>query len=154
MGIKPDIIVLRCDEKLEDNIFKKVAMFCNVAEECVIENLTLPVLYEAPVMLENQNLSDTVCKLLNLNVPPCNLTEWNDMLSKIRNKNKKVTIGLVGKYVQLHDAYLSVAEALHHAGYELGAEVQIKWIDSEIINDGTIIDTLSDVDGIIVPGGF
>ena len=105
-------------------------------------------------MLENQNLSDTVCKLLNLNVPPCNLTEWNDMLSKIRNKNKKVTIGLVGKYVQLHDAYLSVAEALHHAGYELGAEVQIKWIDSEIINDGTIIDTLSDVDGIIVPGGF
>ncbi|MCQ2610576.1 MAG: CTP synthase [Treponema sp.] len=154
MGIKPDIIVLRCDEKLEDNIFKKVAMFCNVPEECVIENLTLPVLYQAPLMLEKQNLSQIVCNKLGLNVPPCNLTDWNGMLEKIQTRTKKVTIGLVGKYVQLHDAYLSVAEALHHAGYYEGAFVNIKWIDSETINDSTIVDTLSDVDGIIVPGGF
>ncbi len=154
MGIKPDIIVLRCDEKLEDNIFRKVAMFCNVSEDCVIENLTLPTLYEAPIMLENQHLSDTVCRLLNLNVPPADLTGWNAMLDNIRNRNRKVTIGLVGKYVQLHDAYLSVAEALRHAGYGLGADVHIKWIDSETINDSTIVTTLSDVDGVIVPGGF
>ncbi|MCQ2613142.1 MAG: CTP synthase [Treponemataceae bacterium] len=154
MGIKPDIIVLRCDEKLEPGIFRKVAMFCNVSEDCVIENLTLPVLYQAPLMLENQKMSDTVCRLLNLNVPPADLTDWNSMLDKIQNRNRRVTIGLVGKYVQLHDAYLSVAEALRHAGYQFGADVQIKWIDSEMISDSTILDLLGDVDGVIVPGGF
>ncbi len=154
MGIKPDIIVLRCDEKLEPGIFRKVAMFCNVSEDCVIENLTLPVLYQAPLMLENQKMSDTVCRLLNLNVPPADLSDWNAMLDKIQNRNRRVTIGLVGKYVQLHDAYLSVAEALRHAGYQFGADVQIKWIDSEMISDSTILDLLGDVDGVIVPGGF
>ena len=154
MGIKPDIIVLRCDEKLEPSIFKKVAMFCNVSEDCVIENLTLPSLYEVPVMLKEQNMSDTVCRLLGITAPEANISEWTDMIDRIHNLNKKVTIGLVGKYVQLHDAYLSVAEALRHAGYKLGAEVQIKWIDSETINESTIIDILADVDGVIVPGGF
>lgn len=154
MGVKPDIIVLRCDEKLEPNIFKKVAMFCNVSEDCVIENLTLPDLYQVPVMLKQQRMSDTVCRLLNINAPEADLTEWNTMLQKIQNRTKKVTIGLVGKYVQLHDAYLSVAEALRHAGYEYSAVVNIKWIDSETINDSTIKDTFSDVDGVIVPGGF
>jgi CTP synthase len=154
MGIKPDIIVLRCDEKLEPSIFKKIAMFCNVSEDCVIENLTLPDLYQVPVMLKKQNMCNTVCRLLNINCPETDLTEWNEMLEKIQNRNKKVTIGLVGKYVQLHDAYLSVAEALRHAGYELGAVVNIKWIDSETINDSTIVSILSDVDGVIVPGGF
>ncbi len=154
MGIKPDIIVLRCDEKLEPSIFKKIAMFCNVSEDCVIENLTLPDLYQVPVMLKKQKMCDTVCRLLNINCPETDLTEWNEMLEKIQNRNKKVTIGLVGKYVQLHDAYLSVAEALRHAGYELGAVVNIKWIDSETINDSTIVSILSDIDGVIVPGGF
>lgn len=154
MGIKPDIIVLRCDEKLEPSIFKKIAMFCNVSEDCVIENLTLPDLYQVPVMLKKQKMCDTVCRLLNINCPETDFTEWNEMLEKIQNRNKKVTIGLVGKYVQLHDAYLSVAEALRHAGYELGAVVNIKWIDSETINDSTIVSILSDVDGVIVPGGF
>ena len=121
LGIKPDILVLRCDEKLEESIFRKVAMFCNVKPDCVIENLTLPVLYQAPIMLEKLHFSDIVCRELNLSVPPCDLTEWNNMLEKIQNRTKKVTIGLVGKYVQLHDAYLSVAEALQHAGYELGS---------------------------------
>ena len=154
MGIKPDIIVLRCDKKLEDSIFKKVAMFCNVSEECVIENLTLPVLYQAPIMLEEQHLSDTVCKRLSLDVPTCDLSDWNKMLLDIKNRDKKVTIGLVGKYMKLHDAYLSVAEALHHAGYGLGTEVDIKWIDSELITEFSIKETLSNVDGVIVPGGF
>ncbi len=154
MGIKPDIIVLRCDEKLEPAIFRKVAMFCNVAEDCVIENLTLPSLYEVPVMLKKQHMSDTVCRLLGITSPEADISEWSAMLDKIHNLNKKVTIGLVGKYVQLHDAYLSVAEALRHAGYGLGAEVSIRWIDSETINDSTIIEVLSGLDGVIVPGGF
>jgi len=154
MGIHPDIIVLRCDEKLEPNIFKKVAMFCNVSEDCVIENLTLPSLYEVPVMLKAQKMSDTVCRLLKIDSPEADITEWNDMLQKIHSLTKKVTIGLVGKYVQLHDAYLSVAEALRHAGYQLGADVEIKWIDSETISEYSVKEVLSDVDGVIVPGGF
>ncbi|MCQ2585668.1 MAG: CTP synthase [Treponema sp.] len=154
MGIHPDIIVLRCDEKLEPSIFRKVAMFCNVSEDCVIENLTLPSLYEVPVMLKNQHMSDTVCRLLKIDSPEANINEWTDMLDKIHNLTKKVTIGLVGKYVQLHDAYLSVAEALRHAGYALGADVQIKWIDSETISEYSVKEVLSDVDGVIVPGGF
>lgn len=154
LGIKPDILVLRCDEKLEESIFRKVAMFCNVKPDCVIENLTLPVLYQAPIMLEKLHFSDIVCRELNLSVPPCDLTEWNNMLEKIQNRTKKVTIGLVGKYVQLHDAYLSVAEALQHAGYELGSYVNIKWIDSESISKENVDDILGGCNGVVVPGGF
>ena len=130
MGINPNIIVLRCDEPLEDNIFKKISLFCNVKPDCVIENMTIPVLYEAPIMLEKNHFSDIVCRELGINAGEPDLTDWNEMLDRIKNRNKKVTIGLVGKYVQLHDAYLSVAEALRHAGYVYGARVQIKWIDS------------------------
>ena len=116
MGINPNIIVLRCDEPLEESIFKKISLFCNVKPDCVIENRTLPVLYEAPIMLENSNFSDIVCRELNIDAPSPDLTEWNEMLNRIKNRNSSVTIGLVGKYVQLHDAYLSVAEAIRHAG--------------------------------------
>ncbi|MBP3367734.1 MAG: CTP synthase [Treponema sp.] len=154
LGIKPDILVLRCDEKLEESIFRKVAMFCNVKPDCVIENLTLPVLYQAPIMLEKLHFSDIVCRELQLSVPPCDLSEWNTMLEKIQSRTKKVTIGLVGKYVQLHDAYLSVAEALQHAGYELGAYVNIQWIDSESVSRENAADVLGGCNGIIVPGGF
>ena len=154
MGISPDIIVLRCDEPLEDNIFKKISLFCNVKPDCVIENMTIPVLYEAPIMLEKNHFSDIVCRELGINTVEPDLTDWNEMLERIKNRNKKVTIGLVGKYVQLHDAYLSVAEALRHAGYVYGARVQIKWIDSETVNDKNAAETLAGCDGILVPGGF
>ena len=154
MGVKPDIIILRCDEPLEESIFRKIAMFCNVKPDCVIENITLPVLYEAPIMLENSNFSSIVCRELGINAPDIDLREWNEMLSKIRGRNSSVTIGLVGKYVQLHDAYLSVAEALRHAGYALGAHVEIRWIDSEALTEENLPDTLSGCAGIIVPGGF
>ncbi len=154
MGISPDIIVLRCDEPLEDNIFKKIALFCNVKPDCVIENMTIPVLYEAPIMLEKNHFSDIVCRELGIYTGEPELTDWNEMLDRIKNRNKKVTIGLVGKYVQLHDAYLSVAEALRHAGYVYGARVQIKWIDSETVNDKNAAETLAGCDGILVPGGF
>ena len=154
MGINPNIIVLRCDEPLEDNIFKKISLFCNVKPDCVIENMTIPVLYEAPIMLEKNHFSDIVCRELGINATEPNLTDWNEMLDRIKNRNKKVTIGLVGKYVQLHDAYLSVAEALRHAGYVYGARVQIKWIDSETINDDNAAESLAGCDGLLVPGGF
>lgn len=154
MGISPDIIVLRCDEPLEDSIFKKIALFCNVKEDCVIENMTIPVLYEAPLMLEKNHFSDIVCRELGIETKAPDLTEWTDMVERIKNRTKETSIAIVGKYVQLHDAYLSIVEALHHAGYETGTKVSIKWIDSENITRGNAGDILSGVSGIIVPGGF
>ena len=154
MGVKPDIIILRCDEPLEDSIFKKIAMFCNVKPDCVIENITLPELYEAPIMLEKSNFSAIVCRELGIQAPDIDLSDWNAMLDRIHRRNRQVTIGLVGKYVQLHDAYLSVAEALRHAGYAHGAHVNIKWIDSETVNAQNVEEILSDCTGVVVPGGF
>ena len=155
MGITPNIIVLRCDEPIKDSgIFHKVAGFCNVKLDCVIENLTLPILYEAPLYLEERGLSSVVCRELHLAVPEPDLREWRAMVSAIKNRSKSVTIGLVGKYVQLHDAYLSVAEALRYAGFFLDAKVSIRWIDSELVTAETVESTLAGLDGILVPGGF
>ena len=155
MGVSPDIIVLRADEPIEDeSIFKKIAMFCNVHQDCVIENTTIPCLYEAPLMLEKSGFSDVVCRELNIQAPDCDLTVWKKMCERIDNCTRECIIGLVGKYTQLHDAYLSVAEALHHAGYEYSCKVNIKWIDSETLTPDTYEKELSIVDGIIVPGGF
>ena len=154
MGISPDIIVLRCDEPLEDSIFKKISMFCNVKPDCVIENITLPCLYEAPLMLEESNFSEVVCRELGINAAAPDLTEWRSMVSRIKSSRKSVRIGLVGKYVQLHDAYLSVAEALRHAGYASGSVVELDWIDSESLTDENYRKSLSRTDGIIVPGWF
>ena len=154
MGISPSIIVLRCDEPLEPEIFRKIAMFCNVKPDCVIENRTLPILYEAPLMLEEHDFSLIVCRELGLWTRAPELTEWRDMVGRIKSLDRSVTIGLVGKYVQLHDAYLSVAEALRHAGYACGARVEIRWIDSETITDDTAAEVLAGCDGLIVPGGF
>ena len=154
MGISPNIIVLRCDEPLEPAIFKKIAHFCNVKDDCVIENITLPVLYEAPVMLEKSGLSAIVCRELGLDAPACDMAEWRCMLDKIKNRTKRVKIAIVGKYVQLHDAYLSVAEALRHAGYECGTHVDIQWIDSETVTQANAAEILGECGGVIVPGGF
>ena len=154
MGVKPDIIVLRCDEPLEDSIFQKISMFCNVKSDCVIENITIPVLYEAPLMLEKQNFSGIVCRELGIQTPDPDLKEWKELMKKIYHRSRVVTIGLVGKYVQLHDAYLSVAEALRHAGYSLDADVDIRWIDSETLTEETYGEKLVGLDGILVPGGF
>ena len=154
LGIKPDIIVLRADEKLEESIFKKIALFCNVKPDCVIENITIPVLYEAPLMLEAHHFSDIVCRELGITAPEPDLTKWKALIDKIHSAERSVTIGLVGKYVQLHDAYLSVAEALRHAGYAYGTNIEIEWIDSETINEQTVESLLSGCDGVIVPGGF
>lgn len=154
MGISPNIIVLRCDRPLEPEIFRKIAMFCNVKPDCVIENRTLPILYEAPLMLEERDFSLIVCRELGLWTRAPELAEWRGMVHRIKSLDRQVTIGLVGKYVQLHDAYLSVAEALRHGGYACGAAVSIRWIDSETLNDENAAEILSGCGGIIVPGGF
>ena len=154
LGINPDIIIARSDEPITDSIRQKISLFCNVKPDCVIENLDVPVLYQAPLMLERNHFSDIVCRELSLNTPACDLTEWKNMLKRIDERNKKVKIAIVGKYVQLHDAYLSVAEALYHGGFENSAAIDIKWVDSELVTTYTVEDLLSDCDGILIPGGF
>ena len=154
MGVNPNIIVLRCDKPLEREVFKKIALFCNVKENCVIENLTLPCLYEAPLMLERSDFSKVVLEELVLSGREPDLSDWEKMVERIKACKEAVKISLVGKYVALHDAYLSVAEALRHAGYELGYRIEINWIDSEKINESNAAEILKDSDGIIVPGGF
>ena len=154
LGISPNLIVLRCDEPLEPELFRKIAMFCNVRPDCVIENVTLPNLYEAPLMLEQQDFSLIVCRELGLWTRAPELAEWHAMVERLRSLDRKVCIALVGKYVQLHDAYLSVAEALRAAGAACGAEVEIRWIDSETVHDGNVRERLAGCDGVLVPGGF
>lgn len=154
MGIFPDIIVARVDDPMPEAIREKIAMFCNVRPECCIENLTVPVLYEAPMMLERSNLSTIVCKILHLDPNEIDMSEWEEMLARIHARSKTVKIALCGKYVQLHDAYLSVAEALAHGGYETDAKVDIDWVDTEKINENNVGKLLKDADGILIPGGF
>ena len=154
-GISPDLIVLRCDEPITDRgIFEKIAGFCNVKPDCVLENVTLPTLYEAPLMLEQSGFSDVVCRELGLETPKPDLTEWTALVEHIKGASRTVTIGLVGKYVQLHDAYLSVAEALRHAGYALGAKIDLRWIDSGSLTPDNCGGVLAPLDGILIPGGF
>ena len=153
MGIAPDIIVARVDAPLPLDIKKKIAMFCNVEEDCVIENRTLPLLYEAPVMLEEENFSSVVCRKLGLSLQKIDLSDWTAMLCRAKSCKRSVRIALVGKYVQLHDAYLSVAEALTHAGFANGVGVDIDWVDSES-GESENAPRLEAADGILVPGGF
>jgi CTP synthase len=154
LGISPDIIVTRSDEPIEDDIKQKISLFCNVKPDCVIENITVPVLYQAPMMLEENNLSEIVCRELSLSCKPCDMDDWIAMLERIEKRDKTVRIAIVGKYVKLHDAYLSVAEALKHAGYENSCVLDIKWVDAEEVTEHTVDKLLSDCQGILVPGGF
>ena len=154
LGIQPNILVLRTEMPLTESMTEKIALFCNVHKEDVIQNLTAPSLYEVPLWLEREGLADVVCEHLGLEKRTPDLTEWTSMIDRIENCVKKVTIGLVGKYVELEDAYLSVAEALRHGGFENGAEVDIKWIQSEDITAENAAEKLSGLDGMIVPGGF
>jgi CTP synthase len=154
MGVNPSIIILRCDEPLEESIFDKISLFCNVKKDCVIENITLPNLYEAPLMLEKSHFSAVVCRELGLDPGEAHLEDWTDMVRKIKARPYTVHIGLVGKYVALHDAYLSVAEAMRHAGYFHNTHIKIHWIDSENVTPENAEEVLGALDGIIVPGGF
>ena len=155
MGIAPNVIVLRADGRVGSDIRRKISMFCNVRPDCVIENLTMPSLYECPLMLEAAGLTNVVCRQLHLETPASDLTEWKELISRIATRSKTCTIALVGKYVKLHDAYLSVMESLYHAGFENESKVEIHWVDSEnLLDQERCAEELSGVDGIILPGGF
>lgn len=153
-GLFPDIIVCRADEPIEESVKHKIALFCNVKRDCVIENSTVPILYEAPIMLQNEGLDAIVCRELGLNTAPADMSEWREMLRKAKESTEVVRIAIVGKYIQLHDAYLSVIEALKHAGWAHNSQVSIDWVDAEELTDSTAPSLLGNVSGILVPGGF
>lgn len=154
IGIQPDIIVLRSEKEIPEDMRDKIALFCNIRKEDVIQNLTAPSLYEVPLRLEEEGLAKAVCHHLGLPDTEPDLTEWAEMVKRAENAHKKVTIGLVGKYVELHDAYLSVAESLRHGGIANDASVDIKWINSEELSAENVSEKLHECNGIIVPGGF
>ena len=153
-GVRPDIIVARCDGRLPQEVIDKISLFCNVRRDCVIVNRTVNDLYEAPLMLEEQNFSGIVCRTLHLAAHAIDLSHWKEMVERIHGVKGCVTIALVGKYVRLHDAYLSVMESLKHAGYANGTKVEIRWIESDEITAENCSSLLQDVQGICVPGGF
>lgn len=154
VGIQPNILVCRSEKEIPEDMRRKIAMFCNVRPQDIIQNLTAPSLYEVPLWLENEGLADSVCYHLGIENRKPDLTEWTQMVDRTKSAHRRVIIGLVGKYVMLHDAYLSVAEALRHGGIVNDAEVDIRWINSEEITENNAAETLSECDGIIVPGGF
>ena len=154
MGIWPDILVCRSDYPVDESMRKKIALFCNVKPEHVLQNLDAKSLYEVPLMMEEENLAGAVCECLHIPCPEPNLSEWKQMVEDFTSPLYSIKIGLVGKYVSLHDAYLSVVEALKHGGIANRAEVEIKWIDAEELTEETADVLLGDCDGILVPGGF
>lgn len=154
MGIQPDIIVCRSEHPLDSNLKDKIALFCNVPNNHVLQNLDVDVLYEAPLAMEAEHLAEVACECLNLDCPVPDLKEWTDMVKKAKNPSKDVNIALVGKYISLHDAYISVVESLKHAGIANDATVHIKWVDSETVTKENVSEIFSDVTGILVPGGF
>lgn len=156
LGIQPDIIVCRTEHPLTDDIKNKIALFCNVSKECVIENNNCDILYAVPMMLKAQKMDEVVMKKLGIDAPNQDLSDWEEMLYALRNPKQTVKIALVGKYVELHDSYISVNEALKHGGISTMSAVDIHWIDSESLeaDDANLNEILGDMDGILVPGGF
>ena len=154
MGIWPDILVCRSDYPVDDSMREKIALFCNVPKSHVLQNLDAPSLYEVPLMLEEENLAKAVCECLNIDCPEPDLSQWKAMVENLHSPIHKVTIAIVGKYVALHDAYLSVAEALKHGAVACRSEVELKWVNSEEVTADNAALLLKGVDGILVPGGF
>ena len=154
MGIQPDILVCRSEYEIPRSMRQKIALFCNVPETHVLQNLDYPILYEIPLAMEKEHLAEVACECLQLPCPEPDLKEWEDMVNAWKNRSKTVKIALVGKYTALHDAYISVVESLKHAGTANDAKVDIKWIESENLNAANADELLGDVSGILVPGGF
>ncbi len=154
MGITPDIIVCRSELPLDQGIKDKIALFCNVPNSHVLQNLDVDYLYEAPLAMEKERLAQVACECLHLDCPEPDLKEWTAMVEALKNPNKEVNIALVGKYISLHDAYISVVEALKHGGIAERAVVNIKWVDSEKVDDENASEVFADIQGILVPGGF
>jgi len=153
LGINPNIIIARSDDPVDDAILDKISKFCNVTRDCVIPNVTLDHLYELPIYLHEKGLDDVVCRELKLK-GKSDLSQWYGIVDKIKNRDKEVEIAIVGKYVDLHDSYLSVIEALNHAGYQHGTKINLRWINSLHLNRDNIESSLSGVGGILVPGAF
>ncbi len=154
IGIQPDIIVCRTEKPLSQDMKDKLSLFCNVEKDCVVQNLDARSLYEVPLMLEKQGLATIVCRKLGMPCTEPDLTEWCQMVDTEQHLTQKVTIALVGKYVELFDAYLSIVESLKHAGIYNKAEVNIQWVNSEGVNDQNAAEFLKEADGILIPGGF
>jgi CTP synthase len=154
LGIQPDIVVCRTEFEIDDILKDKISLFCNVPASHVVQNLTVDMLYEAPLAMEKEHLAEIVCESLNLDCPEPDLDDWKAMVKSAKNPTKEVTVALVGKYIALHDAYISVVESLKHAGYAANASVNIKWVDSETVTDENAAEVFGDVSGILVPGGF
>ena len=154
VGIQPDVLVCRTDSPLPEDMRRKIALFCNVSEDCVIQNLTASTLYEVPLLLEKEGLCRVVCRKLGLDAGEPDMRHWHELVEQIHRATRPVTIALVGKYTELHDAYLSVAESLFHAGTACGAQVDIRWVDSQHLTAENIADALAGCKGILVPGGF
>ncbi|NMA82693.1 MAG: CTP synthase [Epulopiscium sp.] len=154
IGIQPDILVCRTEMPLSQDMKEKMALFCNVEKDCIIQNLDAETLYEVPLMLEEEGLANIVCRKLHMYCDEPDLTEWKEMIAREKSITEEIKIGLVGKYVELHDAYISVVEALKHAGIYHQVDIKVKWVDSEALTQETTQGELGDVDGIIVPGGF
>ncbi|MCD8149329.1 MAG: CTP synthase [Clostridiales bacterium] len=154
MGIQPDIIVCRTEHELDKGIKDKIARFCNVPKNHVLQNLDVEYLYEAPIAMEEEHLAEAACNCLNLPCPEPDLTDWNEMIDALRHPTGEVEVALAGKYIQLHDAYISVVEALKHGGIANRVSVNIRWVDSEQVNEDNVNEVLAGVQGILVPGGF
>lgn len=154
LGIQPDMVVCRSEMPMDDDLKNKISLFCNVAPGNVIQNQNVDTIYDVPLMLEAQDISEKVVKRLGIDCPKPDLTEWKGLVDKVKSLKHTVKIALVGKYVALHDAYLSVAEALRHGGFECGADIDINWIDAETVTEENADALLRGADGILVPGGF
>ncbi|ALF09186.1 CTP synthase [Parageobacillus thermoglucosidasius] len=154
LGIQPNVIVVRTEMPISQDMKEKIALFCDIDPKAVIEARDADTLYAVPLMLQEQKLDQIVCEHLKLDCKEADMTEWKALVEKVRNLSRTTKIALVGKYVELQDAYISVVEALRHAGYAFDTDIDIKWINSEHVNRENAADLLSDADGILVPGGF
>lgn len=154
IGIQPQLIVCRTEHALSDELKSKLALFCDIDKKAVIEARDADTLYEIPLMLRDQGMDDIVLNHLKIDASPPDLTQWKQLVQRVKSLKETAEIAIVGKYVSLHDAYLSIVESLGHAGIDNGAEVHIRWIDAETVEDGNVGDLLDGVDGILVPGGF
>ena len=154
LGIQPNVIVCRTETPISQEMKDKIALFCDIDAKAVIECKDAETLYEVPLALQEQGLDNIVCEYLHLKCSKADMSEWRELVDKVLHLKQSVKIGLVGKYVDLQDAYISVVEALRHAGYEYDSDIQVKWINSESLTNENVEENLNDVDGILVPGGF
>ncbi|PBB06503.1 MULTISPECIES: CTP synthase [Salimicrobium] len=154
LGIQPDVIVLRSETEISDDMKEKISLFCDLKKEAVIEMVDAETLYDVPLTLQEQKLDQLTCDHFGLNCQAADMTEWNELVERVKHLEEKRTIALVGKYVELPDAYISVVEALKHAGYQQNADVEVKWVNAEEVTEENIGDLVADTDGILVPGGF